>query len=141
MSCLDRFIMFTKYFCKKRCWNKLIGQDSLISLLLISYFVLDFVLCVSIGSNFHVLASFFLYKLIFLANFPFYLFQICISAYEISIIIFFLDLVLMLGWSFSKQECVSMFSFSWLSLLDWCYCILKPNVCRRYPPISLELLN
>ena len=34
-----------------------------------------------------------------------------------------------------------VFFLSWLSLLDWCYCILKPGVLRRYALISLELLN
>ena len=133
MSCLVRFIMFTRHFCKKRCWNKLIVQDSLISLLLISYFVLDFVhlLCVSICSDLHVLARFFSLQIDFFSQFSLLLISnlhyLQLMRFQLS---FFLDHVLMPGWSFSKQECVSVFSFSFHELKKWysfflgCRCLI-----------------
>ena len=134
MSCLVRFIMFTKHFCKKRCWNKLIGQDSLISLLHISYFVLDFVhllyvfqlalICMFQPAFFSLQIDFFSqFSLLLISN----LHQLQLMRFQLS---FFLDHVLMPGWSFSKQECVSVFSFSFHKLKRWysfflgCRCLI-----------------
>ena len=110
--------------------------------------------------------TFFLYKLILLANFSFYLFhtfitiffqtrnlqknlepnlhQLQLMRFQLS---FFLDHVLMPSWSFSKQECVFVFSFSFHELKKWhsfflgCRCLTITSKQHTSPKFVLALEN